>query len=84
MWQRRNLTSCVEKFHTFKIESIALLVLKSQDWLGVQCQKNTGFQIIPAPRSLSSTFEVEHFINCELESESEASWYGDGLEIHRL
>ncbi|KAK7298499.1 hypothetical protein VNO77_46960 [Canavalia gladiata] len=29
----------------------------SQDWLGVQCQKNTGFQIIPAPRSLSSTSE---------------------------
>ncbi|CAJ1957293.1 unnamed protein product [Sphenostylis stenocarpa] len=29
----------------------------SQDWLGVQCQKNTGFQIIPAPRSISSTSE---------------------------
>ena len=55
-----------------------------RDSVGVQCQKNTGFQIIPAPRSLSSTFEVEHFLNCELESESEASWYGLGLPIHRL
>jgi hypothetical protein len=34
--------------------------------------------------SLSPTFEVEHFLNCELESESEASWYGLGLPIHRL
>lgn len=34
--------------------------------------------------SLSPTFEVEHFLNCELESESEASWYGIGLPIHRL
>jgi hypothetical protein len=38
----------------------------------------------PLVESLSPTFEVEHFINCELESESEASWYGLGLPIHRL
>lgn len=38
----------------------------------------------PLVESLSPTFEVEHFFNCELESESEASWYGLGLPIHRL
>ena len=38
----------------------------------------------PLVESLSPTFEVEHFLNCELESESEASWYGLGLPIHRL
>lgn len=37
----------------------------------------------PLVESLSPTFEVEHFLNCELESESEASWYGLGLPAMR-
>lgn len=48
---RREVPYLIDRVH-----SLACTYL-SQDWLGVKCIKNKLFQIIPAPRSLSSTSE---------------------------